>query len=151
MKFLGLLDAAVSSPGGEARLLRVQGQTHIGRRYRVEDRNKLGDPIEIVGLVHDTKYLDLREDFHPNAYVASGQNNEPGKDVTFELRTAGNPAALIRQAQRVVEMVYPNASLQFKTLDAQVDQSLSRERLLATLSGFFGVLALLLATIGLYE
>jgi predicted permease len=126
------------------------GENPIGRRYRTEDGNKLGDPVEIVGLVHDTKYLDLRENFHPTVYVAAGQNDKPGKDVTFELRAIGNATALTREAKSAVDAVYPNASLRFETLAAQVDRSLSRERLLATLSGFFGALALLLATIGLY-
>lgn len=126
------------------------GQNPIGRRYRAEHGGKLGDPVEIVGLVHDTKYLDLREDFRPTAYVAASQNAKPRNTVTYELRTAVSAAALAQEAKRAVAGIDPNASLQFKTLAAQVDQSLSRERLLATLSGFFGGLALLLATIGLY-
>ncbi len=78
------------------------GKNPIGRRYRAENGNKLSDPVEIVGLVHDTKYLDLREDFRPTAYVAVGQNNKPGKDVTFEMRAAGNAAALSLVAGRAV-------------------------------------------------
>jgi predicted permease len=126
------------------------GQNPIGRRYRAEHGDKIGDPVEIVGLVHNTKYLDLREDFRPTAYVAASQNTRARNTVTFELRAAASATALIRQAKSAVDTVYPDASLRFKTLAAQVDQSLSRERLLATLSGFFGALALLLATIGLY-
>ena len=53
------------------------GQDPIGRRYRAEQGNKLSDPVEIVGLVRDAKYLDLREDFHPTVYVATSQNTEP--------------------------------------------------------------------------
>ena len=126
------------------------GQNPIGRRYRAEQGNKLGDPVEIIGLVRDAKYLDLREDFHPTVYVASSQNAKPGKVVTFELGAAGSPTALIEELKRAVAAIDPDASLQFRTLAGQVDESLARERLLAVLAGFFGGLALLLAMLGLY-
>jgi predicted permease len=127
------------------------GQDPIGRRYRAEQGNKFSDPVEIVGLVRDAKYLDLREDFHSTVYVAASQNTNPGKIVTFELRAAaGNATAMIQDAKRTAGEVDPGASLQFRTLAGQVDESLARERLLATLSGFFGGLALLLAVLGLY-
>ena len=126
------------------------GQSPVGRRYRAEDGNKLGDPVEIIAIVRDVKYLDLREGFRPTVYVAADQNASPGKEVTFELRVASNPAAMIQAATSAVNTVDPRASLQFRTLSAQVEQSLARERLVATLSGFFGGLALLLAMIGLY-
>jgi len=127
------------------------GRNPIGRRYRAEQGNKVGDPVEIVGLVHDAKYLDLRENFHPIVYVPANQDAQPGKIVTFELRSAaGKATAMIREAKHAVSAVEPGASLQFRTLAGQVDESLARERLLATLSGFFGGLALLLAVIGLY-
>ena len=111
------------------------GQNPIGRRYRAEDGNKLADPVEIIGLVRDVKYLDLREGFRPTVYVAADQNASPGKEVTFELRVAGNPAAMVQAASHAVNTVDPRASLQFRTLSAQVEQSLARERLVATLSG----------------
>jgi putative ABC transport system permease protein len=126
-------------------------QNPIGRRYRAEQGNKLGDPVEIVGLVRDAKYFDLREDFHPTVYVAASQSANPGKIVTFELRAAaGNATGMIQEAKRAAGAVDADASLQFRTLAGQVDESLARERMLATLSGFFGGLALLLAVLGLY-
>jgi predicted permease len=127
-----------------------QRRSPIGRRYRAEDGDKLGDAVKIIGVVRDAKYLDLREDFRPTVYLAASQNANSGKIVTFELRAAGNPAAMIQAATRAVDTVDPRASLQFRTLTAQVEQSLARERLVATFSGFFGGLALLLAMIGLY-
>lgn len=127
------------------------GQNPIGRRYRTEQGNKLGEPVEIIGMVRDAKSLDLREDFHPTVYVPASQDAKPGKLITFELRAAvGNAAALIQGTKRAVGAVDPDASLQFRTLATQVDESLARERLLATLSGFFGGLAVFLATLGLY-
>jgi predicted permease len=126
------------------------GRDPVGRRYREEQGAKLSGPVEIVGLVRDAKYLDLREDFRPTFYIATSQRVNWGRVATVELRVTGSAAAFIREAKRAAEAICPDASLQFKTLAAQVDGSLARERLLAVLSGFFGGLALLLALIGLY-
>jgi putative ABC transport system permease protein len=127
------------------------GQNPVGRRYRPDNGNKLADWVEIVGVVKDAKYVELREDIHPTAYVAASQDASRNESVTFELRVAaGAPTGLISAVKSSIARVNPDVSLQFKTLALQVDESLSRERLLATLSGFFGGLALVLATIGLY-
>jgi putative ABC transport system permease protein len=127
------------------------GQNPIGRHYRTAGGNKLGDPVEIIGLVKDAKYASLREDIPPTAYLAASQDARKGQSITFELRAAaGPPTALIPAVNRSISAIDRNVSLQFKTLERQVDESLARERLLATLSGFFGGLALMLATIGLY-
>ena len=75
---------------------------------------------------------------------------QPRCGYEFELRAAGRPTALISAAKSAIAEVNRDVSLQFKTLALQVDESLARERLLATLSGFFGALALALAMIGLY-
>jgi predicted permease len=127
------------------------GQNPIGKRYRVEEGSKLGDPIEIVGMVKDAKYVKLREENRPITYLAASQNATPDQSITFELSaSAGAPTGLISAAKSSIADVNRDASLNFTTLALQVDESLSRERLLATLSGFFGGLALLLAMIGLY-
>ncbi len=74
----------------------------------------------------------------------------PSPFTNFELRSAaGAPADLIPSVKATMEEVNRDITLQFARLARQVDESLTRERLLATLSGFFGALALLLATIGL--
>jgi putative ABC transport system permease protein len=127
------------------------GKSPVGASYRAEHGGKFGDPVQIIGLVRDVKYLDLREDFHPLVYTAAGQEANPGEIVTFELLVAAqNPFALISAAKSVIAKAAPNASVQFRTLASQVDESLAREQLLAAVSGFFGLLALLLALVGLY-
>jgi predicted permease len=127
------------------------GQNPIGRRYRSDNGNKLGDWIEIVGVVKDAKYVALREDIHPTAYVAASQDATRNESNTFELRVAaGAPTAAISAVKSAIAGINREVSFQFKTLALQVDESLARERLLATLSGFFGGLALILAAIGLY-
>jgi putative ABC transport system permease protein len=127
------------------------GQNPIGKRFRTAGGIKLGDPIEIVGVVKDAKYETLREDVPPTAYRAMTQNAIPDTSTSFEVRVAeGAPAAVISGVKSAIAQVNPDVAIQFKTLALQVDESLARERLLATLSGFFGGLALVLAMIGLY-
>jgi putative ABC transport system permease protein len=111
----------------------------IGKRYQQEQGNKLGEPLEIIGVVKDVRYVDLREDVHPFAYVPVSQDAAPGSFMTFELRSsAGSPTFLISAAKSSITRVNPDASLQFKTLAVQVDDSLARERPLATLSDSSG-------------
>ena len=127
------------------------GQNPIGRRYREDIGNKMSDPVEIIGVVKDAKYGTLREDILPSAFVAASQDANTRKSVTFELRVAaGAPTSVVSAVKSAIAEVNRDVSLQFKAFGVQVDESLSRERLLATLSGFFGALALLLAMIGLY-
>jgi putative ABC transport system permease protein len=127
------------------------GQNPIGKHFRMEDGNKLGDPVEIVGIVKDAKYISLREEILPTAYVPASQEEKPRESRTFEVRSAiGAPTALVSGVKSAIAGVNRDVSLQFTTLATQVDESLARERLLATLSGFFGGLALVLAMIGLY-
>jgi putative ABC transport system permease protein len=111
----------------------------------------LGDPVEIVGVVNDAKYSSLREEVFPAAYLAASQNVKLSAYRNVEVRAvAGLPTALISGVKSAIADVNRDVSLQFTTLAMQVDASLARERLLATLAGFFGGLALLLAMIGLY-
>jgi predicted permease len=127
------------------------GQSPIGKQYQPARGNKLGDPVEIVGMVQDVKYTNLRDDVSPTAYIAASQNTSTNQSITFEVRAAaGSPTAMISAVKSSISEVNPDTFLQFKTLALQVSESLARERLLATLSGFFGGLALLLAMIGLY-
>jgi len=121
----------------------------VGKIYR-DAYPKLGPPIEIIGVVGDAKYRNLREEAPATAYLAAGQEEQPYPGATFEVRGAESAADLIPGVKTVLEQINPDISLQFRTLSEQVAASLTRERLLATLSGFFGALALLLATIGLY-
>lgn len=123
----------------------------LGKRYRTHEGNQLSDPVEIVGIVEDTKYGSLRDEIPPTAYIAWSQNGSPSPLTNFELRAAGGaPTELIAGVKSAIGEVNRKVSLEFTTLAIQIDESLARERLLATLSGFFGALALLLAAIGLY-
>ena len=128
------------------------GLNPIGRYFRTEGPpGKVAPPIEIVGVVKDSKYDSLREKTHPTAFFPLAQQ-APDRDnaENFELRTAVPPSTLISAVQGAAAGVNKEISIDFRTLAEQVNDSLVEERMLALLSGFFGGLALLLAMVGLY-
>ena len=127
----------------------------IGRTYKWrpnpyatdgKGQNELSAPVEIVGVVKDARYYSLREPAPPTTYHAESQEN-PRFFAVIEIRSGTNLIPAVKSAMAEVNR---DVTLNFMTFSTQVDESLVRERLLATLSGFFGALALLLATIGLY-
>ena len=123
----------------------------VGKYFRVkQEPGKSAPSIQIVGMVKDSKYESLREDSSVTAYFPVAQVLEHAEEQAFEIRTAARPPALIPVVQEAVASVGKTIPLDFTTLAQQVDDSLVQERLLATLSTFFGGLALLLAMIGLY-
>ena len=124
----------------------------IGQYFRngVSQPLMSSQPVQIVGLVRDSKYGSLREDNLPFAYVPLAQMLQVPESGVFELRTGVTPAALIPAVRDAIGSLNKGASLKFTTLEQAVDDTLAQERLLATLSGFFGGLALLLTAIGLY-
>jgi len=123
----------------------------IGKHYRTREGDQLSGPVEIVGIVKDSKYATLREEITPTAYISWSRDAEPYPLTSFEVRAArGSPTALLAEVKSAIAEVNPNVSLEFTTFAAQVNKTIEREKLLAILSGFFGFLALLLATIGLY-
>jgi putative ABC transport system permease protein len=120
----------------------------MGKTFR-QGWNEISGPIQIVGVVKDTKYRSLREEKETIAYYPQSQL-PPLRWNNFLLRANGAAASLIPGVKAAVDEVNHDITLQFRTLALQLDESLGRERLLATLSGFFGALALGLAVIGLY-
>jgi predicted permease len=105
---------------------------------------------DIVGVAGDAKYTDLRAPVPPTMYLPASQL--PGGTASFALRVAvDSPAAvypLIRAAVRDIDPTLP--ALDLRTQDEQIDRLHAQERLFARLSGFFGLLALALACVGLY-
>ena len=120
----------------------------VGKTFR-NGWNEISGPIQIIGVVKDTKYTSLRAEGEAIAYYPLSQL-PPMRWANFVLRANVPAASLIPSVKAAVDEVNHDITLQFRTLALQVDESLGRERLLATLSGFFGALALGLAVIGLY-
>jgi predicted permease len=127
------------------------GENPVGRRLR----SFPGDDgkewmIEIVGVVKDSKYRELKEPSKPIVYVAAAQEKEPWPGVDLVIRRAAPLRDVVGGVKAAVAEVAPRAALDIDLLERMIRESLLRERLVATLSGFFGVLAAILATIGLY-
>jgi predicted permease len=122
----------------------------IGRRISLPGWKGDASWLEIVGVVQDAKYRSLREQTPPQAYIPFFQSPETGS-MTLEVRTTtdpGNAAATVHGAIQEIDTRLPVFDV--KTLTGQVDESLVQERLIASLSTLFGLLALSLAAVGLY-
>jgi predicted permease len=108
--------------------------------------HKIG-PWTVVGVVKDGRYAGPRDEARPVLYYPLAQNNPAFAFASFELR--GTPA--VEDVRRAVASVDGNLPMfRVRTLRAQSEDALEQERLLAGVSSFFGVLALILACVGLY-
>ncbi|HEV2352350.1 MAG TPA: ABC transporter permease [Terriglobia bacterium] len=132
------------------------GQNPLGKRLTQGDSSStsggsaVGKPPskswEIIGVADDTKYSDLRRAVHPAVYVPV-----TGGGASFELRMASNPAALIPAVRKTVNDTDSSLPIfDVSTQSQHVDELLTQERVIARLASFFGLLALVLACVGLY-
>jgi putative ABC transport system permease protein len=130
------------------------GSNPIGLTFHLARGKPEEKVYQIVGLVGNTKYRDVREDFQPIIFLAVSQDAGPDPDSTtdstFVLRSGESAAPLIAALKEVAERTSPEIVLNFRVLRTSVLQGLARERLMATLSGFYGALAAVLAMVGLY-
>ena len=122
----------------------------LGRHFRMALPGEETETYEVIGVVADTRYDSIDEETLSIAYFPLGQEREPWGVLRVQLRTEGPPTALISAVTNLLKDVHPRISVRFTTLADDVAASLTRPRLLAILSGFFGAVALLLAMIGLY-
>jgi predicted permease len=122
----------------------------LGRRFTFGGTPTAGTAeIEIVGVVRDAKYTGLREAAPPTIYVPATQL--PEGVANYCIRTAGNPATLFPAIRAAVHELDPTLPvINLRTQDEQIMRSSSEELLFARLSGFFGLVALTLACVGLY-
>jgi predicted permease len=124
------------------------GANPVGHTFHVAAEVGKPEPVfQIVGLVRNTKYLELREDFLPIAFFPMAQADNPQPNACFVARLVGPPRQFTSAAKSAVN---PAMGIEFRPLSSQIEDSILRERLMATLSGGFGFLAGLLATLGLY-
>jgi putative ABC transport system permease protein len=129
----------------------LDSKNPVGETFQVEEGEGVERPVYlVVGLVKDAKYTDLREEFAPIAFLAATQDAKPEPFLQVVLRSGVPLTTLTRSITGAVAAAQPSAILEFQTMNVLVRESLLRERLMATLSGFFGLLAGLLSTIGLY-
>ena len=127
------------------------GAYPIGKAFRLRQPGGQPDKIyQIVGLVGDTKYRDVREEFQPIIFLAKSQDAEPDPESTLLIRSGENVSSLIASVKEMAQRTNPEMVVNFSVLRTSVVRGLSRERLMATLSGFYGALAAVLAMVGLY-
>ncbi len=128
------------------------GANPLGRR--TFERGYPGRPSqerEIVGYVRDAVYRSLRDPVPPTMYIPIAQPYEPPSSMSISVRAAaGSPALLTKSLVAALTEVNRDVATTVRTLDDQIGAALTQERLVATLAGFFGALALLLAGLGLY-
>jgi predicted permease len=123
------------------------GQNPVGRSVEARQNKNSSAPLEIVGYVRDASYGSVREPIRPTVYVPIGDR----ANGTFVVRTAGDPLALAPILRREVSRARSEFRVHnINPQSALVRRHMIRERLLATLSFFFGGVALVLAGIGLY-
>src|SRR5262249_23051349 len=122
----------------------------IGRHIGFGNNPGTPTPIEIVGVVRDSKYTGVRDEIPRTVFVPMLEDRTPGSVVVY-VRTSGDPSTAFGAAQRTVRELDANVPVyNLRTLERQIDRALLVERFIATLSTAFGVLATLLAVIGLY-
>jgi predicted permease len=105
---------------------------------------------EIVGVIKDTKYDELREPTPAITFAPADQYPNPGAWAVLFIRFSAPPSAVIGAVRDKLSAVSPAITFDFHVLHTDIQNGLVRERLMALLSGFFGALAALLAMIGLY-
>jgi len=128
------------------------GENPIGRTVVIEgwSADRKDKPVEVVGLVADAKYRSLREEPQATMYAPFAQQDRIGSSARLAIKTSGSPWAARQAVVAAVDGVHKEIVLSLRTLDEDIGLALQQERLIASLSAFFGVLALLLAVLGLY-
>ncbi|MBZ5552858.1 MAG: ABC transporter permease [Acidobacteriia bacterium] len=127
----------------------LPNQNPIGKRFGDEGSRSVGK-YEIVGVVKDAKFWNLREGSRPTEFQLLGQLPE-NRPFVLHVRTTGNPSTVTASIRQVIQSIDRNLVLyDVRTMTDQVNQTLRHERMFATLSMLFGVMALGMACIGLY-
>ena len=127
------------------------GSDPIGRMFRYEANVGEADPIfQVVGVVNNTKYNGLREETRPIAFLPLAQDEGSPDELSFVVRARGTFSDVMSSVEQQMAQLDQGLLVSFRMLDVDVEQSVLRERLMASLSGGFGLLAALLSTLGLY-
>jgi putative ABC transport system permease protein len=129
----------------------LKGAGPLGKRFRLNEPPGKPRPLyEIVGLTKDNKFQNLHEEFLPFMYFPATQQEKPSPDDQILIRSSLPLSSLMASIKQTVGDVNPGIDLDFKVFKTRIHDSLLQDELMATLSGFFGFLAALLAAIGLY-
>ena len=121
----------------------------LGQRFRGQD-GPGSDVYEIVGLVGDSKYLTLREEPVPIVFVPITQIVDPRPFTDVMIRSTESPGEIASALSGAIAEISPLIDADVRAFDDTIRNGLLTERLMASLSGLFGALAALIATVGLY-
>lgn len=123
----------------------------VGHTFRLHHDDATPDTVyRIVGMVGNTRYRDVHEDVVPIAFVSASQDRTPDLGSTILIRSSEETPVLIAQLKETAAKKSAEIVLSFTVMRTVVRDELSRERMMAELSGFYGALAALLAAVGLY-
>jgi predicted permease len=123
----------------------------LGKTIRTNPTNPASARrYQVIGVVKDAKYERVDEQAPITGFVAMKQISIPFPDRAYEVRYTGSLKALTPAVRAAMAELSPNISLEFRSLETQVDESLQQQRVMAVLSTLFGALALLLSMVGLY-
>jgi predicted permease len=105
---------------------------------------------EIVGVIPDTAYNDVRGELQPMVFAPDTQHPSPGPNVQVVLYSPVSADLVLARVRNHVSQRYPDLMAEYVNLDSRVQDILVRERLLAVVAGLFGVLAVVLTVVGVY-
>jgi predicted permease len=129
----------------------LAGVGPVGQRVRTAaEPNYPSTEFEIVGVVPDTKYNSLRGETPPMAFAPTSQFPNERPWTAIMIQSDGAPASVIAGVRRTIAEKHPEIMMDFIDFQRRIGEGLVRERLMATLSGSFGLLAAVLVTVGLY-
>jgi ABC-type antimicrobial peptide transport system permease subunit len=128
------------------------GQAAVGEHLRQGTLESDGPfDMEIVGVVRDAAYSDIKDVVPPVLYTPYRQDPRAGAAGTFYVRTSTDPDTLVHAIPEVVHRIDPNLPVDaLRTMPQQVSEDIAVDRMLTTLAGTFAALATILAGIGLY-
>jgi ABC-type antimicrobial peptide transport system permease subunit len=128
------------------------GANPIGQTLRTDaEPNYPATVYEIVGVIPDTRYNDLRSsETPPMTFAPATQLTAQGPWGMVMIRSDAASAALTAAVRRTIAEKHPDVVMEFTNFQQQIRDGLIEERLMAMLSGFFGMLAVLLTTVGFY-
>ncbi len=129
----------------------LRGNNPLGIRFSREATPRNSEMLfEIVGVVKDSKYRNIHRAFSPIVYLPQAQEPHPTSFAQVLIRSSLPPAATLAALKSAVTQISPDITATYEVFDTMVRDSLMRDRLMAWLSSFFGLLAMLLAAVGLY-
>ena len=124
----------------------LAGRHPIGRTFRLDGSTR----VRVVGLVQNTKYRSLREEFQPIVFFPTSQVTSTSNYARYVVRSTVPWADVTSSIRASIASVSPSIDVEFIPLATQIRQSVVRARLLAALGGGFGLLAGLLAALGIH-